>query len=89
MEGQHIPDSTALRNHIKISECLCNHEECSGRYTDSVGLGLTLICNCICHYNNEKVEAMDKVPSQTKAQLPMIDRSHNANAAQVLRRQCY
>jgi hypothetical protein len=74
---------------MQVSECLCNHDECPGRYTDTIGLGLTLSCNCVCHNNNERVEAMDKVPSQTKAQPLMIDQSRNTNATQTSRRQCY
>jgi hypothetical protein len=45
---------------IKLSECLSDHEECCGEYMDSLGLGLTLNCCCICH-QCEKVEGMDKV----------------------------
>ena len=49
---------------INVSECLCNHDECCGQYVDSIGVGLRLSCNCVCHHNNEKVEDMDKVTRQ-------------------------
>jgi hypothetical protein len=52
---------------IKISECLSDHEECCGIYMDSLGLGFTLNCYCICHHSDEKVEGMDKVTSHPKS----------------------
>ena len=53
---------------INVSECLSEHEECCGVYTDSIGLGLTLNCCCVCHHYDEKVQGMDKLASQTKPQ---------------------
>jgi hypothetical protein len=59
-----------MKRRLKLNrQPLCNHDECCGQYVDSIGLGLTLSCNCVCHHNNEKVEGMDKVTSQPKPQL--------------------
>jgi hypothetical protein len=63
MEGQNIPDSTALRNHIKISECLCDHNQCCGQYVDSLGLGLIINCCCFCHnVKNNNMVGVDQTP---------------------------
>ena len=56
---------------IKVSECLCDHDECYGQYVDSIGLGVILSCNCVCHYS-KKLRGMKKLASQTKP--PTADR---------------
>jgi hypothetical protein len=34
---------------ITVSECLSEHNQCSGEYLDSIGFGLIISCACPCH----------------------------------------
>lgn len=70
----------AFKNHIKVTECLCDHDECRGQYTDSLGLGLTLNCYCFCQYDR-KVEGMEGYPP---AQAPTNRCSHRQEGGDTI-----
>ena len=55
---------------MQVSECLCNHEECCGQYTDTVGLRIILSCNCICHYcQKDSGDEQARQPDQPQQQI--------------------
>lgn len=48
-----IADNTVTN----ITECLTeDHQQCTGKYVDSITGGFTIICFCKCHHNNKGVK---------------------------------
>jgi len=45
----------------RITKCLTtNHQECTGKYTDTLSGNFILICNCECHFAKKNVKQNKK-----------------------------